>query len=282
MKIVITESQYKYLIENVNPCPEGKKEDGLITLDDVKKGKIIPKGYCNSRSSSALVKIQKLLQDKGYLDTKSNNGYYGDKTQMAIQKLWNPETVKGIEIGKKTLEKLETNSTKPKEDNVKPSGKFDTTKKEAKQLFNKLSYNEKIVVTTLLYEAGGERSPYQGMLAVAKVLKKRANNDFGNFGTTMAKQAIAKNKNSEYYQFSCWNDGIETAFQKEEEHTGMKMAIHIMNNVDSLADNTGGAVYYYTGKQPYWAKETNDSTWVETNKVGNHIFGNVVKKKKKK
>ena len=107
MKVIITENQYKYLVENINPCPEGKKEDELITLDDVKNGKIIPKGYCNSKPGSALVKIQRLLQDKGYLDTKSNNGYYGDKTQKAIQKLWNPDTVKGIEIGKKTLEKLE-------------------------------------------------------------------------------------------------------------------------------------------------------------------------------
>jgi peptidoglycan hydrolase-like protein with peptidoglycan-binding domain len=282
MKVIITENQYKYLVENINPCPEGKKEDELITLDDVKNGKIIPKGYCNSKPGSALVKIQRLLQDKGYLDTKSNNGYYGDKTQKAIQKLWNPDTVKGIEIGKKTLEKLGTDSTKPKELNVKSGNKFESTEKEAKQLFNKLNYNQKLVVTTLLYEAGGEINRYGGMLAVAKVLKKRANKNFGNFGTTMAKQAIAKNPKSEFYQFSCWNDGIQNALQKQEDHTGMKMAIYIMNNVDNLPDNTGGAEYYFTGKVPYWAKETKDSTWVETTKVGNHIFGYVVKKKKNK
>jgi peptidoglycan hydrolase-like protein with peptidoglycan-binding domain len=92
MKIIITENQYNYLIENINPCPEGKKEDSLITLDDIKNGKTISKGYCNANSDSAIVKIQKLLQDKGYLDTQSNNGYYGDKTQKAVQKLWSPTT----------------------------------------------------------------------------------------------------------------------------------------------------------------------------------------------
>ena len=33
--------------EKPSPCPEGKKEDELITFDDAKKGKVIKKGYCN-------------------------------------------------------------------------------------------------------------------------------------------------------------------------------------------------------------------------------------------
>ena len=60
MKIIITEGQLTYLIENINPCPEGKKEDELVTLNDLKKGGIIKKGYCNTNSDSAIVKIQKI------------------------------------------------------------------------------------------------------------------------------------------------------------------------------------------------------------------------------
>ena len=38
MKIIITESQYVSLLnEATSPCPEGKKEDTLITLDQVRK-----------------------------------------------------------------------------------------------------------------------------------------------------------------------------------------------------------------------------------------------------
>ena len=106
MKIIITESQFNLLVEAANPCPEGKKEDDLITLDQLKKGSVIEKGYCNSNSSSAIVKIQIMMQEKGLLDNKSNNGYYGDKTQDAVKKLFEPSVVEGTKIGPKTLEKL--------------------------------------------------------------------------------------------------------------------------------------------------------------------------------
>ena len=276
MKIVITESQYKYLIENVNPCPEGKKEDELITLDDVKKGKIIPKGYCNSSSSSALVKIQKLLQDKGYLDTKSNNGYYGDKTQTAIQKLWNPETVKGIEIGKKTLEKLEKGESKK-------------TSKTPEDLFDKLTYSQKVLVCTLLGEAGGEKNPKRDMTAVANVLKNRAKKNHLNKGGLVG-QALAP------YQFSMWNGKkVETVFNELKKHSQMQTAIDIVKNIDSLSDNTNGALFYYASWMHKGAEGVKNSScgclfckagpdhkWVDTTQIGQHKFGNYVKKVKKK
>ena len=55
MKIIITESQYKKLLNEItSPCPEGKKEDTLITLDQLKNGSVIDKGYCNSSENSAI------------------------------------------------------------------------------------------------------------------------------------------------------------------------------------------------------------------------------------
>jgi hypothetical protein len=93
-------------------------------MTQIKNGSILEKGYCNSSEDSAIVKIQKMLQDKGLLDSKSYNGYYGDKTQDAVKSLWKPSEVKGTEIGKKTLEKLEGTETKEPEKDV------DTTTKK--------------------------------------------------------------------------------------------------------------------------------------------------------
>jgi spore germination cell wall hydrolase CwlJ-like protein len=283
MKIIITESQYNLLLNEItNPCPEGKSEDELITLDQIKNGSIIEKGYCNSSETSAIVKIQKMLQDKGLLDTKSYNGYYGEKTQEAVKKLWEPEIVKGIQIGKKTVEKLEGNKTP---ENVTPENTTTTTsekvtKSEALKLFNQLTKNQKIIVCTLLGEAGGETNPVKGMTAVANVLKNRADANHYNYGSTPSSQALAK------YQFSMWNEYnngsevLQDVYDKYREHSEMKNAITIAKTIDTIGDITGGAKFYYaTYVSPSWAKNTDTTKWVPTITIGKHIFGNVVNKK---
>lgn len=280
MKIIITESQYKKLLNEItSPCPEGKKEDTLITLDQLKNGSVIDKGYCNSSENSAIVKVQKMLQDKGLLDTKSYNGYYGDKTQEAVKKLWEPDQVEGTKIGKKTVEKLEGNETPEKETTTTTTEKV--TKDEALKLFNQLTKTQKIIVCTLLGEAGGESNPVKGMTAVANVLKNRADANHGNYGTTPSSQALAN------YQFSMWNsynegdEVLQDVYDKYRQHTQMKNAISIAKTIDSLSDLTGGAKYYYaTYVSPDWAKNTDTTKWVQTIQIGDHIFGNVVKKKK--
>jgi spore germination cell wall hydrolase CwlJ-like protein len=282
MKIVITENQLKILIkETTNPCPSGKKEDPLITLTQIKNGSILEKGYCNSSEDSAIVKIQKMLQDKGLLDSKSYNGYYGDKTQDAVKSLWKPSEVKGTEIGKKTLEKLEGTETKEPEKDVDT-----TTKKvsdsEALKLFNGLTKDEKILVCTLIGEAGGETNPTKSMTAVANVLKNRADVDHFNFGDTSVNQALAD------YQFSMWNDYnegdevLQDVFDKFKNHNEMKNAINIVKSINSIADITGGAKFYYANYvTPDWIKNTDTTKWVPTITIGKHKFGNVVRKKKK-
>lgn len=283
IKIIITESQYNLLLNEItSPCPEGKSEDALITLDQIKSGSIIEKGYCNSNETSAIVKIQKMLQDKGLLDTKSYNGYYGEKTQEAVKKLWEPEIVKGIQIGKKTVEKLEGNETP---ENVTPENTTTTTsekvtKSEALKLFNQLTKNQKIIVCTLLGEAGGETNPVKGMTAVANVLKNRADANHYNYGSTPSSQALAK------YQFSMWNEYnngsevLQDVYDKYREHSEMKNAITIAKTIDTIGDITGGAKFYYaTYVSPSWAKNTDTTKWVPTITIGKHIFGNVVNKK---
>jgi spore germination cell wall hydrolase CwlJ-like protein len=281
MKIIITENQYNYLIENINPCPEGKKEDSLITLDDIKNGKTISKGYCNANSDSAIVKIQKLLQDKGYLDTQSNNGYYGDKTQRAVQKLWSPTTVEGTKIGKKTLDKLETGSNKPKED--KTTTKTTTDKETAENLFNELSTTQKILVCTLIGEAGGESDAYNGMLAVANVLQNRADANHGNYGSTAKEQALANKQFSMWNKYNSSSETLQNVYDKYKKHKEMENAISIVKNIGVNEDNTKGARFYYANYvSPDWSKDKKDTTFVRTATIGKHIFGNVVKKKKKK
>ena len=273
MKIIITESQFKNLFENVNPCPEGKKEDALITISQLKNGKIIEKGYCNSSEQSALVKIQKMLQDKKLLDSKSYNGYFGDKTQEAIKKLWNPSEVKGTQIGVKTLEKLEG------EKEVKNSDK----KIESSTSFNSLSGNVKKIVCTLLGEAGGESNAYKSMQAVANVLQNRAENDFMGFGTTPEKQALANRQFSMWNRYNDKSESLQDVYDRYKNHDQIDNAISIAKSISGIKDITGGALYYYANYvSPYWAKETDTSKWVPTATIGNHKFGNVVEKKKKK
>jgi len=272
MKVVITESQFKYLLENTSPCPEGKKENELITLDQIKDGKIIEKGYCNSSESSAIVKIQKLLQDKKLLDTKSNKGYYGDKTQEAIKKLWEPETVKGTQIGKKTLEKLEGEKKE----------KDDEPKSEETTTFSDLSEKNKKIVCTLLGEAGGESDAYKGMQAVANVLKNRANEDFLGYGTSVEKQALANKQFSMWNKYNSGKEKLQDVYNKYKDHKQLANAISIAQNIESIKDVTDGAQFYYaTYVSPYWSKDTDTTKWVPTVTIGNHKFGNVVKKKKK-
>ena len=271
MKVVITESQFKYLLENTSPCPEGKKENELITLDQIKDGKIIEKGYCNSSESSAIVKIQKLLQDKKLLDTKSNKGYYGDKTQEAIKKLWEPETVKGTQIGKKTLEKLEGE----KKEEEEPESEETTT-------FSDLSEKNKKIVCTLIGEAGGESDAYKGMQAVANVLKNRADNDFMGYGSSVEKQALANKQFSMWNKYNSGGEKLQDVYNKYKNHKQMSNAISIAKSIESISDVTDGAQFYYaTYVKPYWTKDTDTTKWVPTVTIGNHKFGNVVKKKKK-
>jgi len=279
MKIIITESQFDLLLkETTSPCPEGKKEDALITLDQLRNGSVIEKGYCNSNTNSAIVKIQTMMQEKGILDTKSYNGYYGDKTQDAVKKLFEPSVVEGTKIGPKTLEKLEGNTTTEKEKTEIKSDKVSET--DALKLFKVLTKDEKIVVCTLIGEAGGETDPAKGMQAVANVLKNRAETNHYNFGSTPSKQALAD------YQFSMWNkyntgdEVLQDVFDKFKNHNEMKTAINIAKSINSIDDITGGAKFYYANYvSPSWAKNTDTTKWVPTTTIGKHKFGNVVPKK---
>ena len=151
---------------------------------------------------------------------------------------------------------------------------------DAVKLFNALTKNEKILVCTLLGEAGGESNPSKGMQAVANVLKNRAETNHYSYGSTPVSQALAD------YQFSMWNgynnskETLQDVFDKFKNHNEMQTAINIAKSIDSIADITGGAKFYYANYvSPSWAKNTDTTKWVPTTTIGKHKFGNVVNKK---
>jgi len=280
MKIIITEIQYNQLLNEItNPCPSGTKISDLITLDDVKNGKILTKGYCNNNSNSAIVKIQKMLKNKNLLDQYSPEGYYGDKTKQAIIDLFKPTVVSGEKIGPKTVLELEKEKEVKKE--TKKTDKVEPDK--AIELFNKLSDDDKVLVCTLLGEAGGESDAIKGMQAVANVLKNRAESNHLSKGKTAVDQALA---NKQFSMWNSYNSGKlkkQDVYNKYKKHDQMQVAIDIVNSMNSIEDITKGANFYYANYvSPSWSKSTDTTNWVKTVEIGNHIFGNVVPKPKKK
>jgi len=268
MKIIITESQLNRLIKEASsPCKDGAAEDALVTLDDIRNGEVIEKGYCNSSSESAIVKVQKMLIDKGLLDWDGDLGYYGDLTQDALEELYGYDIIDAI--GKNVLNKLESYEKSKKTDDI------ETTTSTSK--YDDLTETQKIIVITLIGEAGTEG--YDGMKAVANVIKNRANSNFEGRGSTIKKQILSKK------QFSMWNsytvDGKPMSYvediYKVRKHSALPDAIKIAKNIESISDNTGGSTHYYTGKSPWWTR-SKEATWKEIDTIGAHTFGKLISK----
>lgn len=265
MKIVINESQLKYIFEQTNPCPKGVKKSPKITVKDLENGSKISKGYCNSDSDSALVKIQKGLQKKGLLRSSVVPGYFGDETQSAVKKLFGIKSSGDIQLGKNTLKKIT--------DGGESGGLVSE--------FNKLSFGEKVLVITLLGEAGGEGT--KGMQAVANVLKNRTQNPEFKSKGDVVKQALVP------YQFSLWNDytvkkkPIENIVKQvlSVQKSALPNAIKIAKNIYNLSDVTDGSTHYYKDTLSFpWEKDTGLTKWRFLTKIGKHIFGKYIKKKK--
>jgi len=270
MKLIVTNSQYKDLLNNIseqtNPCPKGVKESPLYTTKDLEKGIKLSKGYCNANSNSAIVKIQKGLQKKGLLRTTITPGYFGDETESAVKKLFGITSTGTVPIGKKTLNKIMGS---------------EESKESFMSEFNKLTFNEKVLVITLLGEAGGEGQ--KGMLAVANVLKNRTKNPEFKSKGDVAKQALAP------YQFSLWNPYTveKKPFNDVAKHVlkvqkdSIPTAIKIVKNLPSVDDITNGSTHYYKDTLTFpWSKDTGLTKWKYITKIGQHIFGKYIKKKK--
>jgi LysM repeat protein len=140
--------------------------------------------------------------------------------------------------------------------------------------------SELIVATTLVLEAGGEGT--KGMDAVAHVILNRAKTDHNGWGSTAVKQVLRP------YQFSMWNGytaGKEkwtsvlkkARDRKDQWAYALPLAKQLVAGALSSKDITGGATFYYN---PGTANSsalgfTRDPNYVETKKIGKHIFGTI-------
>jgi LysM repeat protein len=142
--------------------------------------------------------------------------------------------------------------------------------------------SELIVATTLVLEAGGEGTT--GMDAVAHVINNRAKTNHNGWGTTAVKQVLRP------YQFSMWNkytqgkerwtDVLKTARARKDQWAyAYPLAKQLVAGALSSKDITKGATFYYN---PVTADTdslgfTRDPNYVQTKKIGRHVFGTIKK-----
>ncbi|NBP70464.1 MAG: cell wall hydrolase [Cytophagia bacterium] len=124
------------------------------------------------------------------------------------------------------------------------------------------------VAACLVLEAGGEGTT--GMQAINEVLNNRARYFYGNNAlSSKAKVATAPK------QFSCFNNGVDTAIAAAKKHPKWQEAVSIVKNVPT--NYTNGARFYYANKgrnairPPKWTKEFL-RRGAKTVQIGNHLF----------
>jgi hypothetical protein len=253
VKILITEKQFIRLVEDSaqSPCPSGKAEDALITVDDVKNGKSIQKGYCNSSPNSIIVQVQKKLKDLNYLTWSGPLGYYGDSTAEALKNFYLKQScsrqVDGTMIGKNVWESLLTPDR-----------------------YNRYHSNLDIIAATLWGEARGESK--QGQIAIYNILKNRARKS----GGTSLKQIAAECLKP--YQFSYWND---KGFLKDPKCAKGSLGVEpkelteFKNLVNSNPSNNIGQSTHYVNKKYATTKNKwweNKEKFKFITKIGDHEF----------
>lgn len=122
------------------------------------------------------------------------------------------------------------------------------------------SYSQQdIVVTTLIFEAGGERDDH-GMLAVYEVIQNRAHAQ----KKTEIQICLARK------QFSCWNGvtDIKKKVERARKHPKWEEAVLVYLNGKGT-NFTKGATFYHSNKiaPPKWAYQSRKLC-----EIGNHIF----------
>lgn len=128
--------------------------------------------------------------------------------------------------------------------------------------------NLDVAAKTLVGEARGETS--EGRQAIGEVLRNRALAS----GRSIAEEAQLKKGDSKFGQFSTWNEGDPNlAFIQDLDETS---PLYVQASQDFLSsansDITKGATHYYNPSiaDPDWAK---DGNFVETARIGKHVFG---------
>jgi hypothetical protein len=96
------------------------------------------------------------------------------------------------------------------------------------------------------------------------------------------------------YQHTGSNEAMLEAFQKKKQLLQgilldkenlpdelLPNAIKIVKNLSGISDNTAGSTHYYKDTLSFpWEKDTGLTKWRFLTKIGQHIFGKYIKKKK--
>lgn len=240
--------------EKTTPCPEGKVEDDLVTYEDLKNGKVIKKGYCNSNLNSGIVNVQKLLKRLGYFKWNGLLGYYGQKTADALRDFYRDQScsrdVDGSALGKNTIELLEDPNR-----------------------YNRYYSNEDIIAATLWGEARGEGT--EGQKAIYTILKNRA---LKKGDSNLSLKARIAGEALRPLQFSYWNNkGFGDNPRCNQGRLGVNSSelgpyLSIVNNDSTI--NIGGATHYVNKKHATdthkWWEDKNKFKLVKT--IGKHEF----------
>lgn len=128
--------------------------------------------------------------------------------------------------------------------------------------------NLDIAAKTLVGEARGESS--EGRQAIAEVLRNRSLAS----GRSIAEEAQLRKGKSKFGQFSTWNEGDPNLKLIEDlDETSPLYETAAQDFLTSAnSDITKGATHYYNPDiaDPAWAK---DGNFVETTRIGKHVFG---------
>jgi len=262
-RLIISEEERKNIFslynlleqeEEKGPCPEGKEEDELVTYDEIKNGKVIKKGYCNSNPNSGIIKVQKMLKRLGHLKWDGLLGYYGNKTAEALSDFFKNQACSrdtdGSALGPQTITLLEDPNR-----------------------YNRYYSNEDIIAATLWGEARGEG--IEGQKAVYSILKNRA---LRNSDSKLTLKAKIAGEALRPQQFSYWNNkGFSSNPRCSNGNLGVDPESldsyrDIVNN--DLTINIGDATHYVNKKHATdsnkWWENEDEFKLVKT--IGNHEF----------
>lgn len=122
---------------------------------------------------------------------------------------------------------------------------------------------EDIVIKTIMME---EANDYAGMVAVAEVIRNRANEDSYTHGHYLerCKQVCLRP-----YQFSSWNSKIRVKWWLERYGTGelYQKASKAWHEAQETNTTNGANHYHANTVNPKWAK-----SMIKTVRIGNHQF----------
>lgn len=265
MKILITEEQIRFLLEQVKITPD-------IIADNLWKA-VSGGGTDENLFLSYLSQIK----DRKTFDVVNN--LLLSKHRQDFYSIVNEPFEFTINEKKKIVATLTTNKLPHA---IVAGEKIVALKQPEKPkdlnfyLKNDLKFRQNVVAATLMGEAKGEKE--KGMMGVLSVLFNRTKK-MPNRGSSMAEQALSKK------QFSMWNmvprtlESIKKEIERQKASSPDMWGVAIKLASNPVKDITKGATHYFaaSGANALTKKEKKKHSWTgelsRPIKIGNHLFG---------